>query len=180
MAGTSSTRPEFVPVSLKAVIPVIPTEDDESKQLIEDMTKMGCEGLLAEPWAVKSETMVQEFQHPRSNEWEGTIRRDPNHWTADMWADVYGFRKEGMMRAGRTGTWVDGKFRQDINSKDGYAVSDCINPREAGDGCSVWRTESIQQNGRSHPDCDQTFGRLQGRKPRPGDKEAAGGKQQRP
>ena len=91
-------------------------------QLIEDLTKMGCEGLLAEPWALKSEAMVQEFQHPRSNEWEGTIRRDPNHWTADMWADVYGFRKEGTMRAGRTGTWVDGKFRQDINSKDGYAV----------------------------------------------------------
>ena len=130
MAGTSSTRPEYLPVSLKAVVPVIPTDDDESKQLIEDMTKMGCEGLLAEPWAVKSEAMVQEFQHPRSNEWEGTIRRDPNHWTADMWADVYGFRKEGMMRAGRTGTWVDGKFRQDINSKDGYAVSDCIDPRE--------------------------------------------------
>ncbi len=72
MAGTSAAKFEYLPVSLKAVVPVIPTDDDESKQLIEDMTKMGCEGLLAEPWAVKSEAMVQEFQHPRSNEWESS------------------------------------------------------------------------------------------------------------
>ena len=34
------------------------------------------------------------------------------------------------MRAGRTGTWVTGKFRQDIDPKDGHAVSDCIDARE--------------------------------------------------
>src|SRR5579875_1579432 len=34
------------------------------------------------------------------------------------------------MRAGRIGTWIDGKFRQSINPKDGQAVSDCIDPRE--------------------------------------------------
>ena len=73
-------------------------------QLIEDLEKMGCEGLILEPWAVKSEAMVQEFQAQRSNEWEGTIRRDPEHWTADKWADVYNFQKEGRMRAGRTET----------------------------------------------------------------------------
>ena len=91
---------------------------------------MGCEGLLAEPWAIKSEEMVQDFQYPHSNEWEGTIRRDPERWTSDMWAETYGFRKEGRMRAGRTGTWIDGKFKTTINPKDGHAVSDCIDPRE--------------------------------------------------
>ena len=34
------------------------------------------------------------------------------------------------MRAGRTGTWIDGKFRSPINSKDGHSVEDCIDPRE--------------------------------------------------
>ena len=67
MAGTSAAKVEYLPVSLKAVIPVIPASDHESDQLIEDLTKMGCEGLLAAPWSVRSEAMVQEFQHPRSN-----------------------------------------------------------------------------------------------------------------
>ena len=130
MAGTSAAKGAYLPVSLKAIVPVIPKSDREKAELIEDLTKMGCEGLMVHPWDLRSEEMVQEFQRPRSNEWENTIRRDPNHWTAELWADVYMFRKEGRMRAGRTGTWVDGKFRQDINSKDGYAVSDCIDPRE--------------------------------------------------
>ena len=130
MAGTSSTKTEFLPVSLKAVVPIIPKVDDEKDQLIEDLTKMGCKGLLAAPWSLRSEAMVQEFQHARSNEWDNTIRRDPEHWTADLWADVYGFRKEGRMRAGRTGMWIDGKFKQSINPKDGHAVSDCIDPWE--------------------------------------------------
>ena len=130
MAGTSAVKTELVPVSLKSVYPVIPRDDDEKVQLIEDLGKMGCEGLLVEPWEVKSEAMVQEFQVPRSNEWEGTIRRDPTHWTPDLWAEVYGFRKEGRMRARRTETWIDGKFKTNINPKDGHLVSDCINPRE--------------------------------------------------
>ena len=68
MAGTSTHKVEYLPVSLKAVVPIIPTAEDEGNQLIEDLTKMGCEGLLATPWAIRSEEMVQEFQHPRSNE----------------------------------------------------------------------------------------------------------------
>ena len=31
---------------------------------------------------------------------------------------------------GRTEKWVDGKFKTTINPKDGYTVSDCIDPRE--------------------------------------------------
>ena len=31
---------------------------------------------------------------------------------------------------GRTDRWIDGKFRSPINSKDGHAVDDCIDPRE--------------------------------------------------
>ena len=34
------------------------------------------------------------------------------------------------MHAGRTGTWIDGKFKTSINPKDRHAVSDCIDPRE--------------------------------------------------
>ena len=34
------------------------------------------------------------------------------------------------MRARRTDTWINGKFDSSINPKDGYAVSDCVDPRE--------------------------------------------------
>ena len=91
---------------------------------------MGYKSLLLELWALKSKAMVQEFPQNCSNEWEGTIRRDLEHWTADSWAEIYGFRKEGRKQAGRTKKWVDGKFETTINPKDGHVVSDCIDPRE--------------------------------------------------
>ena len=34
------------------------------------------------------------------------------------------------MRTRRTDKWIDGKFDSSINPKDGYAVSDCIDPKE--------------------------------------------------
>ena len=74
--------------------------------------------------------MVQEFLLPRSNEWEWTIHRLPEKWTADSWAEVYGFKKEGRMVAGQTDRWINGKFRFPINLKDGHAVDDCIDPKE--------------------------------------------------
>ena len=110
MARTNAVKTEYHLVSLKFVIPVILGKDEEKLQLVEDLAKMGCEGLLLEPWALKNKSMVQEFQGQHSNEWEGTIHRDPEHWTADSWVEVYNFRKEGRMHAGRTKTWVDGKF----------------------------------------------------------------------
>ena len=98
--------------------------------LIEDLTTMGCVGLLLEPWALKNEAMVQEFQEKRSNEWEGTIRQLPEQWMADLWAEVYSFWKEGRMRARKTDTWINSKFDSSINRKDGYNVSDCVDPRK--------------------------------------------------
>ena len=64
---------ETCPVSLRSVPAVVPKKDEEKQQLADDLTKIGCERLLAEPWAMKSKAMVRKFLHPRSNEWEGTI-----------------------------------------------------------------------------------------------------------
>ena len=97
-------KAEACPVSLRSVPAIVPTKEEEKQQLADDMTKMGCEGLLAEPWAMKSEALIREFLHPRFNEWEGTIRRLPEQWTVDHWIEVYNFRKEGRMRAKRTDT----------------------------------------------------------------------------
>ena len=49
MAGTSAVKVETRPVSLRSVLVVVPKKDEEKLQLAEDLTKMECEGLLAEP-----------------------------------------------------------------------------------------------------------------------------------
>ena len=58
MAGTSAVKTKICPVSLRSVQAVVPKKDEEKLQLVKDLTKMGCEGLLAEPWAMRSEAMV--------------------------------------------------------------------------------------------------------------------------
>ena len=49
MAASRASKAEYLPISLKSVVSVIPGKDKEKEQLIEDFTKLGCEGLLAEP-----------------------------------------------------------------------------------------------------------------------------------
>ena len=91
---------------------------------------MGCERLLMEPWALKSEAMAQEFLQGSSNKWEGTLQRDLEQWTAERWTEVYSIQKEGKGLASRIDKYIDGKFSTLINPKDGYIVVNCVNPRE--------------------------------------------------
>ena len=98
MARAGAVKVELHPVSLKSVIPVMPGKDEEKLQLVEDLTKMGCKCLLLEPWALKNKVMVQEFQRERSNQWEGTIRRDPKHWTANLQLPEGGEKESGKNR----------------------------------------------------------------------------------
>ena len=76
MGRTGTIKTEMASVSFKSVVPVVPKDEGEKRQLVEDLIQMGCEGLLMQPWALKSEEMAQEFLQERSNKWEGTIRRD--------------------------------------------------------------------------------------------------------
>ena len=130
MAATRAVKVELPSVSLKSVTPLFPKNKEEKEQLVEDLTLMGCKGLLAEPWTLRSEAMAQEFLQKRSNEWEGMIQREPERWTTNVWVEVYNFRKEGWKRAGRTNKWVEDKFQTTINPKDGHAFNDYIDPRE--------------------------------------------------
>ena len=130
MRKAGTVKVEVHPMSLKSMTPIVPKDNKEKELLVEDLTKMGYEGLLLEPWALKNEAMVQEFQHERSNEWEGTVHRDSECWTADSWAEVYNFRKEGRGMAGRMDKMTDGKFKTSINPKDGHVLGDFGDPRE--------------------------------------------------
>ena len=43
---------ELIPVPTKPLIPPIPTDDKELRELREDLRAMGCASLLARPWNV--------------------------------------------------------------------------------------------------------------------------------
>ena len=58
MAKFSAIKVELPSVSLKSVIPVVPRNTEKKEQLVEDLTRMGYEGLLVEPWMLRSEAMV--------------------------------------------------------------------------------------------------------------------------
>ena len=49
MARTNGVKVEFFPVSLKSIAPIIPKNDEEKLHSVEDLTKMGYEGLILEP-----------------------------------------------------------------------------------------------------------------------------------
>lgn len=58
------------------------------------------------------------------------MRRDPKARTTKRWAEVFSFTKNGNRWASRTDKFGSDKFSNLVNLKDGYAVADCINPRE--------------------------------------------------
>ena len=123
---------EILPqVSVKPLIPAIPTDDKEFWELKEDLRAMGCEGLLARPWNVQSEDMLREFLFLRGNQWDETTRRDPQNWTPDTWCEVYGFKmgiEEGW--AGRKDGLFAENFTSEVDPKEGLHPGKCRNPIE--------------------------------------------------
>jgi hypothetical protein len=72
---------ETIPIPMRPIVPAIPTEDEELRQLGEDLRKMGCDGLLAQPWNVQDNKVLREFKFPKGNRWMRTKRREPEKWT---------------------------------------------------------------------------------------------------
>jgi hypothetical protein len=113
------------------VSPAIPKSELELKELVEDLTRMGCEGLLAKPWNLRSEETLREFLFERWNQWFRTLRQDPENWTAEVWAEVYGYSpRKGEGWASRKDNFYVGKFRGEHDPKDGFHPGNCRNNRE--------------------------------------------------
>ena len=97
---------DLIPIMLRNVVPSIPKRKTEMQDLVEDLTRMRCEGLLPKPWNLRNKAILRVFLLERGNKWERTMRIDPEQWTANVWPDVYDFvpRKGRDGRAGRTRT----------------------------------------------------------------------------
>ena len=117
------------PLTLRSVVPAIPKEPGERAHLEEDLTKIGCIGLLNKPWSFKDERMVRELTTGAPNQYEGIVRARPEAWDAEKWREAYGFSTEGEGFASRTDKFTGGKFWNAANPKDGFAITDCKDSR---------------------------------------------------
>jgi len=117
-------------VKLRKVLPVIPSAETEREQLLQDLNRMGCPGLMDKPWGFKEERVVRELFGKLSNEFDNTLRGSPSKWNEAEWKAVYDFRMGGLGMANRKDEFCHGKFKGAVNPKDGYAVEDCIDARQ--------------------------------------------------
>ena len=132
MSDSPVDEMEVLPqVSVKPLLPAIPTDDKEYRELREDLRAMGCGDWLVRPWNIKAEDTMREFLFLRGNQWDETPRRDPQNWTPDTWCEVYGF-KSGIQEgwAGQIDGMFAGKFICEVDPKEGLHSGKCRNPRE--------------------------------------------------
>ena len=66
----------------------------------------------------------------RSNIFDTTIRDRPEEWTAGVWREVYDFAPGGGGMANRTDLYIEGKFRNEADPKNGFSGRDCRDARE--------------------------------------------------
>ena len=67
MEKAGAVKIEVPSASLESITLVVSKDVKEKEQLVEDMTQMGCEGLLLELWTLRSKAMVHKFLQGRSN-----------------------------------------------------------------------------------------------------------------
>ena len=112
-------------LTLRFVVPAIRKEPGEREHLEEDLTRIGCIGLLSKPWSVKNEGMVRELTTGAPNQYKGTVRAQPETWDAEKWREAYGFSARGEGFASQTDRFIGGKFQNAANPKDGFTIADC-------------------------------------------------------
>ena len=117
------------PLTLRSVVSAIPEKPGERAYLEEDLTRIGCIGLLSKPWTVKDKRMVRELTIGAPNQYKRTVRARPETWDAGKWRETHGFNAGGEGFASRTNKFIGGKFRNAANSKDGFAIADCEDSR---------------------------------------------------
>ena len=84
MAGVGPES-STMPITLRTSLPAIPTDDQEKAWLVEDLTKMGCEGLINRPWELRNETIVRELVEGVTEAEPSAIRGVPDRWTTELW-----------------------------------------------------------------------------------------------
>jgi hypothetical protein len=98
-------------VKIRKVVPEVPCDETERGELLEDLQRMGCLGLLEKPWGFKDDRIVRELLDGATNEFDNTIRATPTRWTEECWREVYNFSMGGGGLAGRKDEIRQGLFQ---------------------------------------------------------------------
>ena len=112
-------------VTLRMAVLRVLSGSRERALLEEDLWQIGCNGLMEQPWCLKAEKMVVELCSMKTNEWDGILKQELEHWTSNIWRKVYRFSRGEERMASRTNKYTDGKFSNQINPKDGFAILEC-------------------------------------------------------
>jgi hypothetical protein len=70
-------------VKIRKVVPEVPRDEAEREELLEDLQRMGCSGLLEKLWGFKDDQVVRELLDGATNEFDNTIRATPTRWTEE-------------------------------------------------------------------------------------------------
>jgi hypothetical protein len=116
-------------VKIRKIVPEVPRDEVERGELLEDLQRMGCSGLLEKPWGFKDDRVVRELLDGATNEFDNTIRATPTRWTEKCWREVYNFSTSGGGLAGRKDKYVKDCFKELTSPKDGYAIEHRTDPR---------------------------------------------------
>jgi hypothetical protein len=116
-------------VKLQKIVPEVPRDEMERRELLEDLQVMGCSDFLEKPWGFKDDRIIRELLDGVSNEFDNSIRGQPVKWMQECWREVYHFGKGGGGLARRKDEYVKECFKDLPNPKDGYSIDDCKDPR---------------------------------------------------
>lgn len=114
---------------LRKVVPAIPDDPVQKENLRQDLVRMGCQGLMHKPWGFHEERMVRELTTDPPNMYDNSVRAHPESWTTDLWRNVYNFRVGGAGFAGRNLDFAQDVFDGKPDAKEGYVLTDCLDPR---------------------------------------------------
>jgi hypothetical protein len=70
-------------VKIRKIVPEVPRNEAERGELLEDLQRMGCSGLLEKPWGFKDDRVVRELLDGATNKFDNTIRATPTWWTEE-------------------------------------------------------------------------------------------------
>src|SRR3954453_14258083 len=77
-------------IRVRKVNTSIPRDSAAYQELVEDLTSMGCVGLLRRPWRIRTEGVVEELlTREVPPEFVKTIRGLPEEWTPEVRRQVY-------------------------------------------------------------------------------------------
>lgn len=122
-----------LPIPEKVVRLDFPRKPELKAELLEDLRKMGCDGLFNVPWDISDDRLLQEVcigKAPQEFR-DHRLRTHPKAWKETQWRATYGFpNSPNGFDKSKGDAGLRKKFSRPPLDKDGLKVEDYRNDRE--------------------------------------------------